>query len=154
MPGCVFLEEGGPAAEIWAGMVGGGFGQDVHRAADGVDGQEADTEKAAELMGTRVAVAALAGGRHGKPKLVGAGEAVGGLQEQVECESALHLDDDEAPGVGGVGGNDVAVADLTFRVVATLDEEPFDGGVEGGLARAAGTGLPARGFAHPIRRCW
>ena len=104
-----------------------------------VDREEAEAEQAAELVGTAVAVTSAAGGPHREPDLVGSGEAVDPLQDQLQRQSELELGDDQEGRLTGPDGDDVAAADLALRLVAEPLEMCLDRGIERGLGHAART---------------
>ena len=121
---------------VWARL-----GQDLDRAPRRVDGKEAEAEQAAELVGAAVAVTSTAGGSHREPDLVGSGEAVDPLQDQLQRQSELELGDDQEGRLTGPDGDDVAAADLALRLVAEPLEMCLDRGIQRGLGRAARLGL-------------
>ena len=140
-PALVLAEQEGSALRVRPWPVWARLGQDLDRAPRRVDREEAEAEQAAQPVRAAVAVTSTAGSPHRKPDLVGSGEAVDPLQDQLQRQAELELGDDQEGRFTGPDGDDVAAADLALRLVAEPPEMCLHRSVERGLGRAARLGL-------------
>jgi hypothetical protein len=95
------------------------------------------------------AAATAARGTHGEPHLVAGGQAIDGLQNEIEREGELELADDDGNRLLSVERHKIAAAHLTLDLEAQLFEEVLDGQIEAGFQKALQRSDARTALAYP-----
>lgn len=99
--------------------------------------EQAETKQPTKLAGSRIMLPAAPRAAHGEPDLIAGGGPIDALQDKLEIEAELELGDDDQRRRRALERDDVAAADLAFRIEAEFLEEAFDGRIERGFQARA-----------------